>query len=161
MKKLNLLFAILSCLVVINSAQAQDRKVKVLRFEVDKKEIKSSFEIIFYLNDMKIEPLWDGNSFVVPREIGDSVVSVRFISGDYDLLFYPVYPSKFDTDWIIGIDKKPFDRDNASPQEAQNLKMIYYLQFVSHDGDDTILVVNVPKKKRVKSVVWTKPDPRK
>lgn len=143
----------------ISSAQAQDRKVKILRFEVDKKEIESDFKIILYLNDKKIEPLQDGNSFLVPREIDNSVVSVRFISGRYDLLFHPIYPPKFDTDWIIGVDKKPFDTDNASLQEARNLKMIYYLQFVSREGDDTILVVNVPKEK-TKPVVWTKPKQR-
>lgn len=156
MKKLNLLIAILACFA-ISSVQAQDRKVKMLRFEVDKKEIKSDFRIILYLNKKKIEPIRDGNSFSVPQEINNSVVSVRFISAGYDLLFYPIYPSKFDTDWIIGVDKKPFDPDDASPQEARNLKMIYYLQFVSHDGDDTILTVNVRKKKRAKSDVRVKP----
>jgi hypothetical protein len=150
MKKLNLFFVILGCLVVLNSTQAQDRKVKIVRFEVDNKEIKSDFKIMLYLNNKKIEPSRDGNSFLVPQEIDNSVVTVRFISDGYDLLFHPIYPSKFDTDWIVGVDKKPFDTDNASPQEARNLKMIYYLQFVSPNGDDTILVVNVHKKKRIK-----------
>jgi hypothetical protein len=157
MKKLNLLFAIFCCLVAVNSVQAQDRKVKILRFEVDNKEIKSDFKIFLYTIDKEIEPLRDGNSFFVPREIDSSIVTVRFITGSYDLLFYPIYPSKFNTDWVIGVDKKPFDIDNASSEEARNLKMIYYLQFVSHTGDDTILVVTIPKKKRVKPVIWVKP----
>jgi hypothetical protein len=124
------------------------RQVKVLRFEVDKKEIKSSFKIILYLNDKEIEPVRDGNSFFVPQEVDNSIVTVRFISSGYDLLFHPIYPSKFDADWIIGVDNKPFDTDNVSPEEARNVKMVYYSQFVSREGDDTILVVSVLKKKR-------------
>lgn len=137
-----------SAQVAINSAQAQDRKVKVLRFEVDKKEIKSSFKIILYLNDKEIEPVRDGNSFFVPQEVDNSIVTVRFISSGYDLLFHPIYPAKFDTDWIIGVDKKPFDADNVSPEETRNVKMVYYAQFISREGDGTILVVSVLKKKR-------------
>ncbi len=160
MKKLNFLFAILCCLVVINSAQAQERKVKILRFEVDKKEVKTSFKIIIYLDDKEIEPRRDGDSFFVPQEIDNSVVSVRFISDGYDLIFHPIYPAKFDTDWIIGVDKKPFDADNVSPEEAQNVKMVYYAQFISREGDGTILVVSVLKEKGFKPILWAKPKQR-
>jgi hypothetical protein len=145
MKKIVFLSIILSCFVSV--VQAQDRHVKILRFEVDKKEIKSDYKIVFYHNGKIIEPTLNGNDFVVPKEIQDSAVTMRFITKGYNLVFYPIYPSKFDTNWIVGVDKKPFDIENISPRKAKKFKLIYYLQFVSDKGDDTRIVVMISKTK--------------
>jgi hypothetical protein len=35
----------------------------------------------------------------------------------------------------IGIDKKAFDKEPITAKETLELKLVYYLQFVSHKGD--------------------------
>jgi hypothetical protein len=140
-----ILLMLLCCVAILPStAKAQAPSVKILQFEIDGKEAKDNFKIFLYLDGKAIEPVRIGNSFLVPSEIKNyKTVGVRFLSGGYDLFFNSVHPSKFSTDWIVGVDKKPFDQEYVTPKEARKLKLIYYLQFVSQQGDDTRLVVKV------------------
>lgn len=132
--------------LVFYKAKAQSQSVKILKFEVDGKEVNQHFKVLLYVKGNLIEPTMVENSFIIPPDIKDcETVGVRILSGDYDLIFDPVYQSKFNTDWIVGVDKKPFDQEYVSLKEARRLKSIYYLQFVSHEGDDTRLVVKVRK----------------
>jgi len=66
-------------------------------------------------------------------------------------LFEPVYIAKFQTDWVVGIDNKPFDQENVDLQFAGKIQTIYYIDFVPTSGDETRLVIRVPvqtKKRR-------------
>ena len=144
----NLIILMLACCSVIftNSVKAQTDCVKI-KFEVDGKEVKQKFKIILYDNNKAIEPLVSENGFTVPLEIRNSEkVNVRFLSGEYDLFFESVYLPKFKTDWVVGIDRKPFDKDNLpQSQPEKELLLIYYINFVPKDGDGTRMLVEVYK----------------
>jgi hypothetical protein len=60
-----------------------------------------------------------------------------------------VHVSKFDTDWIVGVDKKPFDKENTASEEpdppGKKLVGVYYLDFVSKKGLDTKMIIKVYK----------------
>lgn len=133
-------------LMLVNGVRGQDNFVKV-SFEIDGKRVEERFKILIYVDGMTIEPLRFENGFVVPAWIKKvEKVRVRFWFGKHNLLFEPVYIAKFETDWIVGIDNKPFDQENVDPQAGKELKVVYYIDFVPHDGDETRLVVKVPKE---------------
>lgn len=139
------------CVLLVNSAKAQTSAVKILRFEVDGKEVHKDFRILLYVNGKTIEPVRTGNSFAVPTELqGCENVGVRFLSGKYDLLFDAVHISKFSTDWIVGVDKKPFDEQNTASEVSEppgrELLVIHYISFVPKDGGDgTRMIVKLYK----------------
>ena len=139
---------LLACCATIlcSQAKAQTQSVKILKIEIDGKEVKQDFKVLLYANGSVIEPMRVENSFLVPVEVKNcKTVSVRFLFGDYNLFFDSVYLAKFETDWIVGVDKKPFDQEYVPRKEARKFKFVYYLQFVSHQGDDTVMVVKVHK----------------
>src|SRR5947209_814174 len=113
--KLNILVVACCCAMLINSVQAQTRAVKILKLEVDGREIHKGFKILLYVNGKEIEPMRNGNSFIIPPELQSCEnVGVRFLWGKYNLFFDSVNISKFNTDWIVGVDKKPFDEENTA-----------------------------------------------
>ena len=129
-------------------AHGQIRQVKILKIEVDSKPVTSDFQLFLHRGNQKITPRRNGRSFEVPADLGADPVSVQIKIKGFDLWFSPVYPSKFTTNWIIGVDKKPFDSDNLGADKAKDIKLIYYLQFVSDIGDGTELIVTKKKKKK-------------
>lgn len=135
--------------MLINPVKAQTDYVKV-KFEVDGREVKQKFKIMLYVNNQVIEPMVSENGFTTLPEIRSSEkVNVRFVSGEYNLFFDSVDISAFDTDWIVGVDNKPFDKENTASEEpdppGKELLGIYYIHFVSKKGLDTRMVVKVYK----------------
>jgi hypothetical protein len=149
-KKLFALVLVCCSVMLVNPVKAQTDCVKV-KFEVDGKDVNQKFKIILYVNNEVIEPPVSANGFTVPPEIKSSEkVNVRFLSGEYDLLFESVYVPKFKTDWTIGIDKPPFDKENIASENPdppnKELLIIYYIDFVpKNKGDGTRMVVKVYK----------------
>ena len=132
--------------LLMTSVTAQSRIVKIRRFEVDGKPVHKQFKVLLYIDGKVIKPVRIGNGFIVPSEVDHhGNIGVRFISERYNLFFQPVDNSKFDTDWIVGVDNKPFDEENTASQDAdprqQELVGIYYLEFLSKKGLDTRMVV--------------------
>ena len=149
---------ILALLVLCVSAWAseaygQSQKVKILNIAVDSKPVPLNFEIIIHKDEREIHPNRDGDTFEVPPDIGADPVSVQIKFKDFDLWFSPVYPQKFSTNWIVGVDRHPFDEENIGKDDPTEIKMIYYLQFVSEVGDDTRLVVTEKKRRKCRRVV--------
>ena len=136
--------------LLITSVTAQTHVVKIRRFEVDGKALHKPFKILLYVDGRVIKPARIGNRFVVPSEIEHhKTVDVRFISEKYNLFFQSVDNSKFGTDWIVGVDNKPFDEENIASEDPdpqrQALVGIYYLEFLSKKGLDTRMVVKTYK----------------
>ncbi len=127
-----------------SSATGQTEMVKV-NFEVDGKEVRQKFKIMIYAGDEIIEPCIVEDGFIIPPEIKKyEKVGVRFLSEGDDLFFDPVYLSKFKTDWVVGVDRKPFAPENiSSSRPRKKTKLIYYINFISKDGDGTRMVVEV------------------
>jgi hypothetical protein len=133
--------------IPVNPATTQSDRVKV-KFEVDGNEIKQKFKVMLYVDDQVIEPVMSRNRFMVPPEIKNNEwVNVRFLSGGYDLYFGAIHVSAFETAWIVGVDNKPFDKENTASEEPEpvdkKLSNIYYIHFVSKSGLDTRTVVKV------------------
>lgn len=120
-----------------------------ISFERDGKPVEQKFKILIYADGKVIEPLRFENGFVVPPEIKSfGKVDVRILFGRHNVLFDPIYLAKFGTDWVVGVDNKPFDREHVNGETAKRVKIIYYLRFVSATGDSTQLVIKVLKKSR-------------
>ena len=144
-------FVLATTLYVLGSfvitVSAQSKPVK-FRFEVDGLPMKGRPKIVLYAADQKVEAAISGNSFVFPSALEKyEKVNVRFISGKYNLLFESVYLSKFEGEWVIGVDKEPFDKDNtASAQPGRQIREIHYITFSPLQGDGTRMVVISYKK---------------
>lgn len=141
---------ILACAFIIlafaEAAQGRRDFVKV-SFEHDGKPVKQKFKILIYAGGKLINPPRFENAFVIPPEIKhEEKVRVRIFFGKHNILFEPIYLSKFETDWVVGIDHKPFDQEYVNRKDAPYVKRIYYLRFVSGTGDDTQLVLKIMKK---------------
>lgn len=148
---LTVLRLICCALIIVSPTKAQSAAsadgVKV-KFEVDGDEVKQKFKVMLYANDQVIEPVVTRNKFTVPPEIKNNErVNVRFLSGKYDLFFNSIHVSAFETAWIVGVDNKPFDKENTASEEPdppdKELSGIYYLHFVSKSGLDTRTVVKL------------------
>jgi hypothetical protein len=114
-------------------------------FEVDGKEVHQKFKIMLYAGDEIIEPRMVEGGFIVPPEIKKyEKVGVRFTSEGDDLFFDPVYLSKFETEWVVGVDRKPFALENiSSSRTRKKTKLIFYINFISKEGDGTRMVVAI------------------
>jgi hypothetical protein len=125
------------------SAMGQSEMVKV-KFEVDGQEIRQKFKITIYAGDETIEPCIEKDGFIVPPAIKKyEKVGVRFVSGSHDLFFDSVYLPKFGSDWVVGVDKKPFAEENLPERPHKKIKLIYYINFISRTADGTRMVVQV------------------
>ena len=129
------------------TVSAQSKSVE-FRFEVDGAPKKGHPRIVLYAGDEKVEASISDSDFVFPSSLQKyEKVDVRFISGKYNLLFESVYLSKFEGEWVIGVDRKPFDKDNiASAQPGRHIREIYYINFNPLHGDGTRMVVITYKK---------------
>jgi hypothetical protein len=149
LKQLTVLIVVCCSAMLTGPAGAQINSMKV-KFEVDGKEVKQKFKVMLYIDGEAIEPPVSEGGFIAPPEVRNSQkIGVRFLSGEYDLFFDPVRESAFGTDWIVGVDNKPFDEENSASEEPgppdKELSVIYYLTFVSKKGLDTRMVVKVYK----------------
>ena len=134
------LICLIALLIVQVSAQA---KVVKFRFEIEGKPVKVRPKVTLYAEAEKVELGVTDDHFVVPVHLEKTEkLNVRFTAGKYDLFFESVYLSKFEGEWIIGIDKKPFDLENtASAQPGKQIKQINYINFQPPQGDGTRMVV--------------------
>src|SRR5438067_1346367 len=89
------------CLAALPSPVRAESGCVPIKFEVNGKEVaEKKFKILIYADNQTIEPELTENGFIVPAEIKHyKEVSVRFISGDYDLYFSSVNSSDFDSEW--------------------------------------------------------------
>lgn len=126
------------------STEGRAKTVRVT-LEVDGREVHQKFKITLYAGDEIIEPRMFGNGFIVPPEIKKhEKVGVRVTSEDNDLFFDSIFVSKFDTDWVVGVDRKPFAVENMiSSGSYRKTKLIFYINFISKEGDGTGVVVQV------------------
>lgn len=153
MKRIFVCVLFIYCFVLLTiSAEAQNSKfLKFKRFEIDNKEVKQDFEVKIIVSGKEIVPLLFKNGFVIPPELENSEsFDVVFSTDKYNLIFKSVDRSKLNTDWIIGIDNKPFDKSNTTFEQFNvNIKLIYYVKFVSKEGHSIVQTVFVDNLKEV------------
>jgi len=132
---------------LVRLSSPADRWVKV-KFEVDGKTVDQEFKVLLYANNQVIEPTITGKNFELPPKLESvQTMKVRFLSGEYDLFFDSVHTTAFDTKWVIGVDKPPFDDENIDSEEpapfGKKLLIIYYINFVPKNAEGTRLMVKV------------------
>lgn len=148
-RKLTVLILTCCSLMLGVPVKAGPKWVKV-KFEVDGAALNEQFKVIIYAKELKLEPDVVGSTLAVPPELKDyETVDVRFLCGKYDLFFEDIHTAAFDADWIVGVDNKPFDKENTDSEEpippGKELLGIYYIHFVSRKGLDTRVVFRVYK----------------
>jgi hypothetical protein len=150
MRKLNILMVVCCFLLLASAAQAQTGCVKV-KFEIDGKEVDQKFKVVLHINNEVIKPSIIGKGFNVSADVlkNHETVGVQFLSAEYDLFFESVHRSAFETEWIVGVDKPPFDNENIDSEEpvppGKKLLIIYYINFIPKNAEGTRLVVKVYK----------------
>lgn len=114
----------------IQTTPIQSLQTKIARIEVDGKEVKKDYKVLFFSNDQWIEANRIATGFIVPEQLrNDEFLSVQIAFGKYKLQFSGIHISKFKQDWTVGIDKKPFSEEFVTPEEAETIKGVYYIQF--------------------------------
>jgi hypothetical protein len=134
------LFMFLVC-CAIATANGQDKKVRVLRLEVDGQTVDVRYTVTIVAGDGKsYKAKTEKGGFIVPSEViaknVDTFVGVIFKFKKYTLSFSAVHVSNFDVDWqVVGLNRKPEDETDA--------QMTYYIQFA---GEPERLITVVVKK---------------
>jgi hypothetical protein len=149
MKK-TIILGLFLILCIFYKANAQSMSAKIVRFEIDKKEVKRSYKVFFLSNGKWIEAEKTSNGFVVPGELrNEKFLAVLITFGKYKLEFSEIHISAFSTNinWTVGIDKKPFSKEFAKPDEMKMIKRLYYIKFEGDGGLDTQLIVAIKKNK--------------
>src|SRR5436189_448826 len=107
---------------------AQESFTNVARIEIDGKETKKAFKIFFRGKDDWMEAPKKHRAFSIPAELRNCRyfdISIAF--GKYQLDFSQIYISKFRTDWIVGVDTKPFSDENVEPEEVDKTELAGYI----------------------------------
>jgi hypothetical protein len=122
---------------------AQNATVKA-KFQIDGKETKDKFRIVLYADGVATETtISDDGIFSVPA-LNVSKVNVRFISGQYDLLYEDVYVVKLRGTLTFGV-TKTLPGHQALCKRGRRLVSSHSLEFDPGDGDGTAMTVTVCK----------------
>ena len=137
----------MSC-ALVSEVRAQSGSTRIVRLEVDKKEVKKSYRIFFLSQGRWIEAQKTADGFILPRAVqNEENVTLRITFGKYKLEFAGVHISNFAVNWIVGVDKKPFSEDLVdSEQNAEReIEAVYYIVF---EGEPDRRVTVMKWKKR-------------
>jgi len=127
-----------------HGANAQVSTVtKIERVEIDGKEIRAPYRVFFRFGEKWVEAKKTSAGFRLPGELRrQEHVSILITFRKHRLEFSDIHISKFDTTWVVGIDKKPFSEEFATTDEAKTIKRLYYIQFEG-TGLETQLVIKI------------------
>lgn len=129
-----------------NAQNARTESTKIVRFEVDGKEVKRKFKVSFRSNDRWIESEKTPTGFIIPTEFKNTEhLTVLIILGKYKLEFPQIHNSKFEEDWVVGIDNKPFSEENADLVKIKTVKRVYYINFVGSALETRLVVMDKPE----------------
>jgi hypothetical protein len=149
-KKYLILFLLITTCALCR-AQSRPMSTDVVRLEVGGKEVKKSYKVYFLSKGKWIESERTATGFLVPDKLrAEEYLTVLITFGKYKLVFSKIHISKFNEDWIIGVDKKPFSQEFVTSEEARTVKRVYYIQFLG-SGLVTQVVV---KEYRLQSKKW-------
>lgn len=125
---------------------AQTKCVKIT-FEVDSKPVSSNkFKVLINADGQIIESKLTDNGFIVPPEVNTaSKLEVRFVAGEYDLLFSALTKHHFDSEWIIGASNPTFKEEPDLPlkKDGKELRLVYYIEFRPKDAEGTKWITRV------------------
>ena len=134
MKTLVILGLIVIC-GLVSEVNAQSQSTRIVRLEIDGKEVKTSYRIFFLSSGDWTEAQKTATGFILPREVENKeslTLTIKF--GKHKLTFENVHISNFKTDWTVGVDKKPFSEEFVNPDEKRAIEQVYYLKFEGEPG---------------------------
>lgn len=135
------LFLTLSFSSAANAQKIHSESTKIVRFEVDGKEVKKNYRVFFRLNNKWIESEKNSTGFIVPSEFRDTeYLTVLIVLGKYKLEFPAIHHSKFSEDWVVGVDKKPFSDEIGWLVETKTARRVHYIRFTG-SALETVRVV--------------------
>ena len=118
-----------------------------LAFEVDgQQQLDPEIRLAIEINGKTFEPKIVKGGFIVPPEVQNGKeISLRFISGKYELSFPRMTKQHFDSEWVIGVKNPPFHEDPDGPlvNNGKDLRLIYYIEFRPHSAEGTKWVTRV------------------
>ena len=144
MRKIFLLGLLVTFFLVGSMTAQRDatkHATKIVRLEVDGKEVRNDFKVFFLLRGNWIEAKRKMTGFFIPYELEKEeylAVSIEF--GKYKLEFSRLHISNFGEDWVVGVDKKPFSDEYVKPEEKETTKLAYYLRFEGSEPARQIIV---------------------
>jgi hypothetical protein len=131
----------------LSEVKAQSQSTRIVRLEVDGKEVKKSYRIFFLSKGTWTEAQTTAAGFTLPRELeNEEHLTVMIAFGKHRLKFERLHISNFKTDWIVGVDKQPFSEEFVKPDQQKLVEQVYYVQFEGEPGRQ--LIVTKPKKQR-------------
>lgn len=131
----------------VSGVKAQSQSTRIVRLEIDGKEVKRSYRIFFLSSGKWIEAQRAADRFTLPKAVqNEEYVTLMITFGKYRLTFERVHNSNFTVDWIVGVDKEPFSEEFVKPDEQRVVEQVYYVRF---EGEpDRQLIVTKWKKQR-------------
>jgi hypothetical protein len=130
---------------LLAEVSAQSSSTRIVRLEVDAKEVRKSYRIFFLSMGTWTEAPKTAAGFTLPREVEtEEYLTLMIAFGKYRLKFERLHISNFKTDWIVGVDKRPFSEEFVKPDEQKLTEQVYYLRFEGEPGRQLI----VTKRKR-------------
>jgi hypothetical protein len=129
-------------------AIAQDKKVKIIRLEVDGKPVEAAFkvDIIDGETGKVLKAKTAGDGFILPAEVVGRTVGVLVKFKKYVATFFLVSPPRFEVDWIVGVDTPPFAREYLEDADPTDTEVIYYIRA---EGEPRPIVSTKIKKPKV------------
>lgn len=130
---------------------AQEKRVNILRLEVDGKPVEADIKVQIITPDKKVhEAKADKKGFFVPESVAargsDEFVGVIIKFKKHVLTFFTVHTSNFNVDWsVVGVDKEPFDTERLGKSDPSEVEIINYIEFADEPGRNLIVVKSKPK----------------
>jgi hypothetical protein len=124
------LFAALGFLSEARGQKACSASARVLRFEVEGKQVTKDFKVLFRINNRWIKSKKLENGFSIPDVLRTSEYLTFLISlGKYKLEFHNIHCSKFSEDWVVGIDEAPFSDEIRWLIKSEKIRRVHYIIF--------------------------------
>ena len=125
--------------------KAQSLSTKIIRIEVDGKEVSKNYRVSFLSNGNWVRAERTATGFIDPNELKtEKYLTVLIAFGKYRLKFSEVHISNFTEDWIVGVGKKPFSDEFVKAEDAKTTKRAYYIQL--EGGEPSRQLVITEKK---------------
>jgi hypothetical protein len=117
------------------------KTTRVLKLEADGEEMKTDYKVFLSAYGQEFKARLNNEGFVLPTELQHAeTIDVKIVIRKEHLDFSQVHISKFDEEWIIGIDHKPFSEELSERRDVSKVGVIYYITFQSKGGLDTRLL---------------------
>jgi hypothetical protein len=122
---------LLMFMLFICHVEAQGNKVNVSCRE-DGKKADIKYKIKFYVQDKESEPNYVEGGFILPEDLDSAKIGVKIIFEKAEINFGQINQELLKTDWVIGVDNKPYEKANVGhlPGESRDQgNLLYYLEF--------------------------------